>query len=343
MTAWLIRLLQLAGLALFFGAMSEASAHESRPFLVEVTQSTPTTGRLSWKIPPSVPVMNLPQITLPDGCSIVGEEGQTLHLDRFQGSRLFQCEQAPQGSDFIFEYPVFNPSMSTMVKLRDLDGAERIDLLGPQEKTWTMPQESSAGAVMSQYVRLGIDHIWKGWDHLLFLVCLIWIAGDLRRIIVTVTGFTLSHSITLALSALEVIRIPVPPVEAAVALSIVFLAREILIDRRSTLTWRHPATVSISFGLLHGLGFAAVLGEIGLPHNQVITGLLFFNLGVEIGQLAFVLGVAALYGSVLLIARQVGNLTLGSKDFLAAARLPASYAVGLISCYWLIERVHGFI
>lgn len=343
MSPFSARIFALLGLALLFATAGPASSHESRPFLVEISQTTPTGGQLTWKIPPSVPVMNLPQIVLPEGCGIMNEDGRTLHPDDFQGSRLFQCEQGLQGSDFTFAYPVFNPSMSTMVKFRDLDGKQQVYLMGPQENVWTLPQASTASAVMSQYTRLGIDHIWKGWDHLLFLVCLLWIAGDLRRIMITVTGFTLAHSVTLALSALQVIRIPIPPVEAAVALSIVFLAREILVDRHDTLTWRHPVAVSASFGLLHGLGFAAVLGEIGLPQDQVLTGLLFFNLGVEIGQLVFVAGVAALYGSVLMVARQVSAMPLRGKGLLAAIRLPAAYAIGLVSCYWLIDRVHGFI
>ncbi len=117
------------------------------------------------------------------------------------------------------------------------------------------------------------------------------IAGTWRRILITITGFTIAHSITLALSALGLVRVPIPAVEAAIALSIVFLAVEIVRGDKTSLTYRYPIAVSSSFGLLHGFGFAAVLGETGLPQTEIPAALLFFNVGVELGQIAFVLAV----------------------------------------------------
>ena len=160
-----------------------------------------------------------------------------------------------------------------------------------------MREEVTTVAV--QYTWLGMEHIWIGFDHLLFVLCLIWIAGSLRRILITITGFTLAHSVTLALSALQIVVLPVPPIEAVIALSVLFLATEIARGEggfngakgangaSGALTWRYPIAVSSTFGLLHGLGFAAVLNEIGLPQTELVTGLVFFNVGVEIGQVVF--------------------------------------------------------
>ncbi|MEL7186879.1 MAG: HupE/UreJ family protein, partial [Pseudomonadota bacterium] len=201
------------------------------------------------------------------------------------------------------------------------------------ERRFVMPGKETAASVAGQYTWLGAEHIWIGFDHLLFLLCLIWIAGTWKRILITVTGFTIAHSLTLALSALEIVRLPVPPVEAAIALSVLFLAVEVTKGRRDSLTWQHPIAVSSSFGLLHGLGFAAVLGEIGLPQTEVLTGLIFFNVGVELGQVAFALGV------VLLL--RVATALLG-ESMQHHARPVMGYAVGCLSAYWLIGRVVAF-
>ena len=199
-------------------------------------------------------------------------------------------------------------------------------------RQWEMPGPETVGSVAAQYTWLGAEHIWIGFDHLLFLLCLIWIAGSLKRILITITGFTVAHSITLALSALEIIRLPVPPIEAVIALSVVFLASEIVHGPRENLTWRYPVAVSSSFGLLHGLGFAAVLSEIGLPQREVVTGLLFFNVGVEIGQVLFAL--------LVVIGLQVVARTGTLNE--ARIRLVAGYCVGSLASYWLLERVVAF-
>jgi hydrogenase/urease accessory protein HupE len=176
-------------------------------------------------------------------------------------------------------------------------------------------------------------------DHLLFILCLIWIAGSPRRILATITGFTLAHSVTLAMSALDLIRVPVPPVEAAIALSVVFLATEVAKGRRNNLTWRYPIAVSGSFGLLHGLGFAAVLNEIGLPQTELVTGLLFFNVGVEIGQALF----AALVIAALFLVRRAAVLRMSEEVLNTRLRYVMSYGVGCTASYWLVGRVAGLL
>jgi hypothetical protein len=192
--------------------------------------------------------------------------------------------------------------------------------------------------VAIQYLRLGIEHIIGGYDHLLFVLGLLIIAGTGKRILLTVTGFTLAHSITLSLSALGVVTIPIVPVEATIALSIVFLAHEISQPKKDGLTWRYPMLVSFGFGLLHGLGFASALGEIGLVQNEILLSLLFFNLGVETGQLLFI---AAIMLLVLGMQKMFHvHRTNNSGAFLARrAELFIAYVIGIPAAYWLIERV----
>ena len=204
----------------------------------------------------------------------------------------------------------------------------------PDDTVWTIPMAETKSQVAKDYTLLGIFHIWEGKDHLLFVLCLLWIAGDLRRILYTITGFTVAHSITLALAAFEVVRLPVPPVEIVIALSVAFLAMEIAKGKRDNLTWNYPITVSSSFGLIHGLGFAAVLAEIGLPQTELVTGLLFFNVGVEVGQVAFALVVMA---GIFFLKRFLSHRTSGSK---LDERLQTGlgYAVGCTAAFWVIER-----
>ena len=169
------------------------------------------------------------------------------------------------------------------------------------------------------------------------------IAGLWRKILFTVTGFTIAHSITLALAALGVVRVPIAPVEAVIALYIVFLAVEIARKRRNTLTWRYPIAVAGSFGLLHGFGFASALKEIGLPQTELPIALLFFNLGVEVGQVVFVLAVAST--AALALPRMTALSSDGSFASTAANRqivVPTAYVVGTLATYWTIERVSGF-
>jgi hydrogenase/urease accessory protein HupE len=184
-----------------------------------------------------------------------------------------------------------------------------------------------------------MQHIWQGNDHLLFIACLVLIAGSWRRILITITGFTLAHSITLALAALELVRVPVPPVEAVIALSIVFLAREIALDRRDTLTWRHPIAVSSSFGLLHGFGFASALSDIGLPQTEIPAALLAFNVGVEIGQVVFVATILSIFW---LVTQSLKKLKFDSVNWLLNIEKPMAYTVGTITMFWTVERISEF-
>ena len=197
-----------------------------------------------------------------------------------------------------------------------------------------MVAQISAWQVARDYTLLGVDHILSGFDHLTFVLALLLIVSGARRLLITVTAFTLAHSITLAAATLGVLWVPGPPVEAVIALSILFLANELIKVNRgeASLTARNPWVVAFAFGLLHGFGFAGALGEIGLPQNEVPLALLMFNVGVEIGQLLFV---AVVLVGLLLVKRLHDNWPVWLRQ------VPA-YGIGGISAFWLIERVVGF-
>lgn len=222
-----------------------------------------------------------------------------------------------------------------LVRIIDTNQQTITTVLNTEKPEYQVPQtiQLSKLDTVSTYLILGIEHILVGLDHLFFVACLIYIAGTFRKILLTITGFTLAHSITLILAALEVVQVPLPPVEAVIALSIVFLASEIAKNRRDKISFRYPILVSSSFGLLHGFGFASVLAEIGLPQNEKVLALLCFNLGVEVGQILFVIGLFFVYA---LMTKLLKFITMESL------RVPVSYFSGIIATVWMVERLAAF-
>jgi hydrogenase/urease accessory protein HupE len=193
--------------------------------------------------------------------------------------------------------------------------------------------EASAGAweVARTYLILGVEHILFGIDHLLFVLALLLVVKGAGRVVATVTAFTIAHSITLAAATLGLVRVPGPPVEAMIALSIVFVAAEIVHGARGRpgLTARRPWVVAFTFGLLHGLGFAGALSEVGLPQNAIPLALFFFNVGVELGQLLFI-GAFAVAALVIARARILWPRWL---------EIAPAYPIGSIAMFWVLQRV----
>jgi hypothetical protein len=211
-----------------------------------------------------------------------------------------------------------------------LDGNSRVYTLTAGQPTVQLygaaDDPRGIGEIASAYTVLGIEHILTGYDHLMFVLGLLFLVGFNRRLVATITAFTLAHSLTLALAALEILTLRPSPVEATIALSIMLVAGEAL-HSRQTLSRRWPALVAFLFGLVHGLGFAGALKEIGLPQNHLAVALLTFNVGVEFGQL-LVVGLA-FAGWRLLVRWPRSTL----------ARAPALYAIGSVAAYWSFGRV----
>ena len=219
-----------------------------------------------------------------------------------------------------------------LVRIEFADATAWTQRLTPRQPQALIPLRDTPLAVTGTYLRLGVEHILGGIDHLLFVLGLLILAGgSWRRMVATVTAFTAAHSITLALATLGVARVPQRPVEAIIALSIAFVAVEILRTRAGNpgLAARSPWVVAFAFGLLHGFGFAGALSEVGLPQGQIPLALLFFNAGVELGQLAFIAGVLAV--AWLFRRRRQGWL-----------ELVPPYAIGTMAMFWVLQRVASF-
>ena len=225
-------------------------------------------------------------------------------------------------------------NVEVMLKYTNSQGDYSIRIT-PESPSYTFIKSPSSWQTIQSYTFFGIEHILEGYDHLLFVLCLLLIASTLRKLLWAITGFTLAHSITLVLSTLNIVQLPIVVVEAVIALSIVFLATEIAKNvskkaQQSSLTYRYPVAVSSSFGLLHGFGFASVLLELGLPKNDQLLALGFFNIGVEIGQVLFI-------AAVLLLMTTVKKIIYIRKHEKINA-----YVIGSIASLWLIERVMQF-
>ncbi len=313
---------------LLIADFSTCSAHEGRPVYLQLKQTRAKEYLLQWKIPPVMPDENIPQIDLKgDACSLYAGENTA----RLMGKKAYQCESENPNIALILNYPVDNPGLSTLVIFQRLDGNTSETFTGPEQQTIHLPEKASFFGVARQYLSAGIKHILAGYDHLLFVLCLLVISGTLRRIMITITGFTLAHSITLALATFDIIRLPIPFVETLIALSILLLAAEIVKNKRQTLAWRYPICMATVFGLLHGFGFASVLGELNLPQTMKLNALVFFNIGVEAGQLVFSF-------FLLLLAISFKRVMMNVHAQYTLISRTGIYFVGVLSAYWLIQR-----
>lgn len=328
-------------IAVLAGTNGFVLAHESRPGYLELRQIGPERFDMVWKVPMRGDLRLGIYPRLPEACVPVAEPISYVADGALIKRQSVHCPGGLTGQTIRID-GLSGTMTDVLVRLERLDGTTQIERLSPSSPSFVVEDAPNRIQVAGTYMSLGIEHILLGIDHLLFVACLIFLAGTGRRIFITITGFTLAHSLTLALSALNVVRLPVPPVEAAIALSIVFLAVEIARGRRDSLTYRWPMAVSATFGLLHGFGFATALRQIGLPEIEVPTALLFFNVGVEIGQLVFVF-------AIVVLAKLVWRVTKGASDNLrstgalaARVRIPVSYAIGIVASYWLTARLDEF-
>jgi hydrogenase/urease accessory protein HupE len=314
-------------------------ADELRPGYLELRQTAPNTYAMLFKIPALGEDLRLGiYVALPEGTKDVTPPQAAFGNGAYIERRTISRNGGLAGHTVTIE-GLSATSTDVLVRIESLGGAVQTERLVPTQIAFVVQATPGAGEVAVTYLRLGVEHILFGFDHLLFVLALIILVGDWRRVVLTVTAFTVAHSITLAAATLGFVRVPEPPVEAAIALSIVLVAVEIVNARRGTpsLTARLPWLVAFAFGLLHGFGFAGALAEVGLPHHAIPIALLFFNLGVEIGQLAFVaLVLVAGFAFRRAIALRLEPASL--QRVVNRLNVIAAYAIGTVAAYWLIER-----
>jgi hydrogenase/urease accessory protein HupE len=295
---------------------------ETAPGIFEVLFKTPMRGdaRLALDVDFSGPIERLSPVVsrLTDNAMV-------------QTWRMSASE--PLGRQEIRIQGLASTMTDALVRVTFADGGEWIERLTPGAPGAKIPGQSG-WAVAVTYFKLGVEHILFGFDHLLFVLALLLIAPNTRQLVMAITAFTIAHSITLAAATLGLVTVPPPPVEAAIALSIAFVALEIVRAREGEpgIAGRAPWVVAFAFGLLHGFGFAGALSEIGLPAGHIPAALLFFNLGVEAGQLlfvAFVLGLAAIFRR-------------GKEPLPHWAGLAPPYLIGSLAMFWVIQRVTMF-
>ncbi|HEX6999893.1 MAG TPA: HupE/UreJ family protein [Gammaproteobacteria bacterium] len=314
-------------------AAAPAAAHRLSPAFFGLDEIEPGVFDVQWKVSISGGLAAALEPRIPEGCTLNGAVRTYEVADaRVQLGRI----GCPDGLDGVPFEVAGLPATQTDVLLRVgyLDGSSFTARLTPDAPSTVIAARQGAVDVIRTYLVLGVEHILLGIDHLLFVLALLLLVRGVRRLVVTVTAFTVAHSITLGAATLGFVHVPQAPVEATIALSILFLASELArrdggaAPQGADLTARFPWIVAFSFGLLHGFGFAGALSEIGMPQQAVPLALLFFNVGVEIGQLAFIAAV------------------LGLGVLLRRARVPApawwpratAYGIGAVSAFWVLER-----
>jgi hydrogenase/urease accessory protein HupE len=308
-----------------------AAAHRLSPAYFGLKESAADVFDVQWKVSISGGLAAVLEPQVPEGCSIV-EPVRTYVVEdiRLQHAAL-ACPGGLGGKQFRVN-GLAETQTDVLLRVDYLDGSASNQRLTPEAPVVTIPERPSAFEVVETYLVLGVEHILLGIDHLLFVLALLLLVRGAGRLIATVTAFTVAHSITLGAATLGLVHVPSAPVEAIIALSILFLAAE-LARRRGTgapedLTTRFPWLVAFAFGLLHGFGFAGALSEVGVPEQAVPLALLFFNVGVELGQLVFI---AAVFGFGWLVRASAVHVPWFWRTAVA-------YGIGSIAAFWAVER-----
>jgi hypothetical protein len=307
-----------------------AWAHELTPSLLSLTEHAPGEYEVLWRVPVDEAPRGLLAPVLPDDAQAIGPrqvqvdsqartERWAIRVPGGIGGRPIRLE-GPRGA-----------RTDALLRIALADGRVLHARLSPDGTEFLVPPHPTWRAVAGTYLRLGIEHILLGFDHLLFVLGLLLLARSTLVLVKTITAFTAAHSLTLALATLGVLHVAGPPVEATIALSIVFVAREILAPPGTSFAARRPWAVALAFGLLHGLGFAGALAEIGLPGAEIPLALAAFNVGVEIGQLVFVAAVA--------LAWRLARTWVRPRPF---TRVALAHGIGGLAAALFISRIAAF-
>jgi hydrogenase/urease accessory protein HupE len=313
--------------------VSTARAHESRPGYLQLTLGDAENVNMLLKLPAVGNMRFGLYPNMPANCTELRPPTKYIVDGAYTERGLFRCDGGITGETVAID-GLSRTLTDVLVRVERADGTTQVTRLTPSAPSFLVVSTPGVFAVAGTYLAIGFEHILLGIDHLLFVLALLILVKGARKLIWTITAFTIAHSITLAAATLGLMQIPQAPVEAVIALSIVFVASEIVhaSQGRPGLTQRKPWIVAFTFGLLHGFGFAGALTEVGLPEQAVPIALLFFNVGVELGQLAFIAAVVAL---TILVRRTIEKVPLRTPA-------AAAYAIGIVASFWTIQRVAGF-
>ena len=321
-------------LALLVAMAAPAIAHEIRPAYLQLDETAPAQFSVLWKVPATGDRRLALYVRFPTDCQSLGEPAGSIDGGAYFERWKMSCDGGLKGRSVAVDG--LRTSMTdVLARISWADGTTEVARLTPEHPTLILKGAQSILQVAWTYFGLGVEHILGGVDHLLFVLALMLLIRERWMLFKTITAFTLAHSITLAGATMGYFSLPQKPVEATIALSIAFVASELVKMKpgQRRLSEAYPWAVAFSFGLLHGFGFAGALKEIGLPQRDVPMALLTFNLGVEAGQLMFV-------GAVLLIYAALKNV---STLPLSKARVAAAYLIGTIAIGWFLERAASFV
>jgi hydrogenase/urease accessory protein HupE len=344
MKAQSLRLFSLSCLLVFstssFLIFSSTSyAHEGRPVYIELRETEllkedETLYTLKWKVPPVFAANTEPNIILQNHeCESVPSTSK----QKLTGTIQYFCSRVLSKLKIEITYPTINPALSSLLVFYNLAGTSTHTYSDPETLIIPINKDMDLYQVAKQYIKGGIKHILFGWDHLSFVICLMVLSVSYSRLFVTITGFTLAHTVTLLATTLDFITVPFQFIEILIALSILILAAEIIrqpkrdMQSSPTLSRRYPVVAAILLGLLHGFGFASVLSDLGLPDNVKTSALLFFNLGIEIGQILFIVTILTI--GFLLQQNSLFN------QYKKPIRSGFIYFIGVLASFWVVERL----
>ncbi|WP_323846866.1 HupE/UreJ family protein [Microbulbifer magnicolonia] len=321
-----------------------AAAHELRPAFLQIEQTSAQEFGVSWRVPARGEMRLSLNVAFDAGVTplspAVGRIANGFYTETWSikhASDLAGTSVAIDGLE--------NTMTDALVRIAWLDGREQLQRLLPDSPQFVVDGKAGDGQIALTYFILGVEHIWFGLDHLLFVLALVLLVSGWKPLVGTITAFTLAHSITLVAAVLGYVSVPQAPVEAIIALSIVFVASELLqrLRGRDTLAIRQPWLVALGFGLLHGLGFAGALADIGVPQHAIPLALALFNLGVEAGQLLFVGAVCGLFLLLRRLPPVQQRQRVSGHSAAAVVAWPVAYLVGGLAAWWLIDRTLSMV
>ena len=320
-------------LSLLLCLATHAHAHEVRPGYLELTESGSGDLRIIWR----QPISGIYAVPLVPTISTGWLQGEPYSSSRTETSYVREwripAPHAELAGATVEVQGLERTITDVLLRVVYANGTEVAQLLNPATPRLRLPSAVKAELPIREYLELGFTHIWSGIDHLLYICGLVLLVRDTRSLVKTITAFTVAHSITLGAAALGYVHVPTAPVEATIALSIAYVAAEVINarDGRESLVRRAPWVMAFGFGLLHGLGFAGALAEVGLPAHAIPLALLLFNAGIEIGQLTFV-------ASLLLSAAALRRV---APTLFSRLSWAPPHAIGSLACFWLIERIQA--